>query len=136
MYLATTDTERWRAVGGDPEGWLAFAGDEQAFLLQLDDLSLISGRPVKAAVRFDMTVLPRDDTGSMLVPVRGRVVGTIDQLCSLLSRWRRMPVTHLLVNVHSPDPVADLRRLREAWPRAEVGPGTPVGARRRPCRAD
>lgn len=114
VYLATTGTERWRAVDGDPDGWLAFAGHEQTFLSQLDELSDISGRPVASAVRFDLTVLPRDDARVALVPVRGRAVGSIDQLCSLLARWRRMPVDHLLVNVRSDDPVADLRRLREA----------------------
>ena len=114
VYLATTDTERWRAVEGDPDGWLAFAAAERAFLSQLDDLCAISGRLVATAVRFDLTVLPRADTRSGLVPVRGRVVGTIGQLCSLFSRWRRMPVDHLLVNVRSADPLADLRRLREA----------------------
>ena len=114
VYLATTDTERWRAVDGDPDGWLAFAGDERAFRSQLDDLSDISRRRVATAVRFDLTVQPRDDIRSDIVPVRGRVVGTIDELCSLIARWRRMPVDHLLVNVRSQDPLADLRRLREA----------------------
>ena len=113
VYLATTDTERWRALDGDPDGWLAFAGEEQAFLSQLDDLCDISGRRVESAVRFDLTVLPRSDTRLGLVPVRGRVAGTIDQLCALLARWRRMPVDHLLVNVRSADPLEDLRRLRE-----------------------
>ena len=114
VYLATTDTERWRAVDGDPEGWLAFAGEERAFWSQLDDLCRISGRRVETAVRFDLSVLPRDGAASDPVPVRGRAEGTIDQLCSLLARWRRMPVNHLLVNVRSANPGADLRRLREA----------------------
>jgi alkanesulfonate monooxygenase SsuD/methylene tetrahydromethanopterin reductase-like flavin-dependent oxidoreductase (luciferase family) len=114
VYLATTDTERWRAVDGDPEGWLAFAADEKAFSSQHDAFSRISGRPVETAVRFDLTVLVPDDAGADPIPVRGRAGGTIDQLCSLLARWRRMPVSHLLVNVRSEDPVADLRRLREA----------------------
>jgi alkanesulfonate monooxygenase SsuD/methylene tetrahydromethanopterin reductase-like flavin-dependent oxidoreductase (luciferase family) len=114
VYLATTDTERWRAVDGDPDGWLAFAGQEQAFLSQLDDHCRISGRRVATAVRFDLTVLPPDDAPPEPVPVRGRATGSIDQLCTLLARWRRMPVDHLLVNVRSPQPLADLRRLREA----------------------
>lgn len=114
VYLATTDTERWRAVDGDPDGWLAFAGDEKAFLSQLDEVSRISGRQVETAVRFDLTVLERSGDTSDPVPVRGRAAGTIDQLSSLLARWRRMPVNHLLVNVRSEDPVAALRRLREA----------------------
>ena len=114
VYLATTDTERWRAVDGDPEGWLAFAGDERHFASQHDDLCRVSGRPVETAVRFDLTVLQGDDAASQVVPLRGRAGGTIEQLCALLARWRRMPVKHLLVNVRSEDPVGDLRRLREA----------------------
>ena len=114
MYLATTDTERWRAVDGDPDGWLAFAGDERAFLSQLDDLRNISRRRVATAVRFDLTVLASEDAPPEPLPVRGRARGSIDQLCTLLSRWRRMPVDHLLVNVRSADPIQDLRRLREA----------------------
>ncbi len=113
VYLATTDTERWRAVDGDPDGWLAFAGAERAFLSQVDDLCNISGCRVATAVRFDLTVLA-DDASSEPVPVRGRVGGSIGRLCSLLARWRGMPVDHLLVNVRSADPLADLRRLREA----------------------
>ena len=115
LYLATTDTERWRALDGDPEGWLAFAGEEDAFGSQLDELSRISGRPVHTAVRFDLTVVPRDGSRSELVPVRGRATGTIDQLCALLARWVHLPVNHLLVNVRSDDPVADLRRLRAVY---------------------
>jgi alkanesulfonate monooxygenase SsuD/methylene tetrahydromethanopterin reductase-like flavin-dependent oxidoreductase (luciferase family) len=114
VYLATTDTERWRAVEGDPEGWLAFAGEEGTFRSQLDGLCRISGRQVECAVRFDLTVTPRDRARPEPVPVRGRAAGSIGQLCRLLSRWRRMPVRHLLVNVRSQDPVADLRRLRDA----------------------
>ena len=114
VYLATTDTERWRAVDGDPDGWLAFAGEEEKFLVQLDDLCRISGRRVATAVRFDLTVLPPGDAPPEPVPARGGATGSIDQLCALLARWRRMPVDHLLVNVRSPEPVADLRRLGEA----------------------
>ena len=114
VYRATTDTERWRAVDGDPEGWLAFAGEEKAFSSQHDDLCRVSGRPVETAVRFDLTVLERDDAASGVVPLRGRAGGTIEQLCALLARWRRMPVKHLMVNVRSADPVGDLRRLRES----------------------
>jgi alkanesulfonate monooxygenase SsuD/methylene tetrahydromethanopterin reductase-like flavin-dependent oxidoreductase (luciferase family) len=115
LYLATTDTERWRALDGDPEGWLAFAGEEDAFGAQLDELCRISARPVDAAIRFDLTVVPRDGPRSELVPVRGRAAGTIDQLCALLARWLRLPVRHHLVNVRSDDPVADLRRLRAVY---------------------
>jgi hypothetical protein len=114
VFLATTDTERWRAVDGDPDGWLAFAGEEAAFRSRYADLCSISGRQVPVGVRFDLTVVPDGGPGSEVVPVRGRAAGTIAQLCSLLGRWRRMPVTHLLVNVRSTDPVGDLRRLREA----------------------
>jgi hypothetical protein len=114
MYLATTDTERWRAVDGDPDGWLAFAGDERAFLSQLDVLGSISRRRVATAVRFDLTVLPTGGAPPEPIPVRGRAFGNIHQLCTLLARWRRMPVDHLLVNVRSADPLQDLRRLREA----------------------
>ena len=114
QYLATTDTERWRSVDGDPDGWLAFAGDERQFSRQLEQLARISGRPVPTAVRVDATVVGSDAAPSAAVPQRGRVTGTIDQLAALLARWRRMPVTHLLVNVRSASPVDDLRRLRQA----------------------
>jgi len=114
VYLATTDTDRWRAVDGTPDGWLAFAGTEPAFVGQHDDLCRISGRRVETAVRFDLTVMPPDEGATDPVPVRGRAAGSIDQLARLLARWRRLPVDHLLVNIRSPDPVGDLRRLREA----------------------
>lgn len=114
LYLATTDTERWRTIDGDPDGWLAFAGEDRAFCTQLDELCRISGRQVRAAVRLDLIVVPRADAPLTVVPDRGRATGTLDQLTALLSRWRRMPVTHLLVNVRGRDPVGDLRRLAEA----------------------
>ncbi|MBK8470013.1 MAG: hypothetical protein WAR57_12965 [Candidatus Phosphoribacter sp.] len=46
--------------------------------------------------------------------MRGRAEGSIDRLRSMLARWRRMPVDHLLANVRSEQPIADLRRLRES----------------------
>ena len=131
MYLATTSTERWRAVDGDPDGWLAFAGEEDAFCSQHDELCRISGRRVDTAVRFDLTVLPGTGSPSELVPVRGRASGTLDQLCALIGRWGRLPVNHLLVNVRSPDPVADLRRLREAHD-THPAPRRPAPDRRMP----
>ena len=114
LYLATTDAERWRAVQGDPDGWLAFAGPERTFRTQLDELSRISGRVPEVAVRIDATVVTGDDAPLDAVPQRGRVAGTIGQLADLVSRWRSMPVTHLLVNVRSTDPVGDLGRLAQA----------------------
>ena len=114
LYLATTDTERWRAVDGDPDGWLAFAGPESAFCAQLDELCRISGRSLEVGVRLDATVVPSREAPLAATPERGRVAGTIGQLADLVRRWRRMPVTHLMVNVRSADPFGDLRRLAEA----------------------
>jgi len=113
LYLATTDTERWRAVDGDPDGWLAFAGEQGAFCAQLDEMSRISGRTVPAAVRIDATITTSDAGPPAAVPRRGRFTGTIDQLVALLDQWRQMPISHLLLNVRSSDPLRDLRHLRQ-----------------------
>ena len=92
VYLATTDTERWRAVDGDPDGWLAFATEEARFESQLAELGRISGGDVAAAVRFDATVVhPSDAPTQLAAPERGRVEASLDQLAGLLARWRRMP---------------------------------------------
>jgi alkanesulfonate monooxygenase SsuD/methylene tetrahydromethanopterin reductase-like flavin-dependent oxidoreductase (luciferase family) len=114
LYLATTDTERWRAVDGDPDGWLAFAGPKDAFCAQLDELCGISGRRLEVGVRLDATVVSAPEAPLHAVPERGRVVGTIGQLVELIRRWRLLPVTHLLINVRSADPVDDLVRLAQA----------------------
>ncbi len=114
MYLATTDTQRWRAVDGDPDGWLAFAGSHSAFCAQLDQLNRISGREVQVAVRLDATVVAPEDGPLVATPERGRVAGTIGQLADVVTSWRRMPITHLMVNVRSADPLGDLERLAQA----------------------
>lgn len=114
LYLATADTERWRAVGGDPDGWAAFAAPEGARLLRAARRALPHLRSTTRGGRTPRrTVVPAAEAPLRAVPERGRVVGTTGQLVELVRRWRLRAATHLMVNVRSADPVGDLGRLAQ-----------------------